>query len=118
MSKTGSSIILSTSALGSGPSPSLRSFETSHSARGSTTSPALVERMATLMQANRPTALAKLDLDDAEVFVKLESQGLVGSVKDRPALWVLQQAIARGDVGPTTTIIESSSGNYAMALAA
>lgn len=51
------------------------------------------------------------------LFVKLEMFNPGGSVKDRTALNMLQQAIERGEVREGTTIIESSSGNLAIGLA-
>jgi N-(2-amino-2-carboxyethyl)-L-glutamate synthase len=75
-------------------------------------------RLGELRRAIRPTPIVKLDLPGADVFVKLESHGVVGSIKDRPAFWILQEALSRGDVGPETTVVESSSGNFAIALAA
>lgn len=82
------------------------------------TQASLRERVEFLRSAMQPTPMRRIELARAEVFVKLESQGLVGSIKDRPALWVLKEAIRTGDVSPETTVIESSSGNYAIALAA
>ncbi len=41
-----------------------------------------------------------------------------GQRQDRAAYWILHQAIDRGEIGEETTMIESSSGNFAMALAA
>jgi N-(2-amino-2-carboxyethyl)-L-glutamate synthase len=52
-----------------------------------------------------------------EVFGKLESLNPGGSVKDRPALAVLQDGVRKGLVGPNTTIVESSSGNMGIGLA-
>jgi 2,3-diaminopropionate biosynthesis protein SbnA len=52
-----------------------------------------------------------------DLFAKLEFCNSVGSIKDRPALWILKRAIERGQVTPETTVIESSSGNFACALA-
>jgi cysteine synthase A len=40
------------------------------------------------------------------------------SIKDRPVLWMLREAERRGQVKEGTTIIEASSGNTAIALAA
>jgi cysteine synthase A len=51
------------------------------------------------------------------VFGKMEWMNPGGSSKDRSALGMLQGAIARGDVQANSTVIESSSGNLAIALA-
>ncbi|WP_426417302.1 cysteine synthase CysM [Aestuariirhabdus sp. LZHN29] len=51
------------------------------------------------------------------VLVKLEGNNPAGSVKDRPALGMIQQAEARGDIRPGDTLIEATSGNTGIALA-
>jgi len=52
-----------------------------------------------------------------EVHAKLEWMNPGGSAKDRPALYMLRQAIERGEVGEGSVIVESSSGNLAISLA-
>ena len=52
------------------------------------------------------------------LFAKLEYVNPVGSIKDRPAFWILKRAAERGEICEDTTVIESSSGNFASALAA
>jgi cysteine synthase A len=53
-----------------------------------------------------------------DLFAKLEYVNPVGSIKDRPAFWILKRAAERGELSEDTTVIESSSGNFASALAA
>ncbi len=51
------------------------------------------------------------------VLAKLEGNNPAGSVKDRPALAMLQQAELRGEIRPGDTLIEATSGNTGIALA-
>lgn len=51
------------------------------------------------------------------LFAKLESLNPGGSIKDRPALEILRNAIEGGEVHRDTVIIESSSGNMGIGLA-
>jgi cysteine synthase B len=52
-----------------------------------------------------------------EVLGKLEGNNPAGSVKDRPALWMIRGAEARGRIRPGDTLIEGTSGNTGIALA-
>ena len=61
--------------------------------------------------------MIKLSEANVELFAKLEFLNGVGSIKDRPAFWILKSAIERGEIDPDSTVIESSSGNFACALA-
>ncbi len=51
------------------------------------------------------------------VLGKLEGNNPAGSVKDRPALSMIQRAQERGDIAPGDTLIEATSGNTGIALA-
>lgn len=53
-----------------------------------------------------------------QVYVKCEHYNLTGSIKDRMALYILQQAYAHGAIQPTDTIVEATSGNTGIAFAA
>jgi len=54
---------------------------------------------------------------DRTVWVKLESRNLGGSVKDRPALFMIEQAERDGRLGMDGRIVEATSGNTGIALA-
>ncbi|MGD2118850.1 MAG: cysteine synthase CysM [Chromatiales bacterium] len=51
------------------------------------------------------------------ILVKLEGNNPAGSVKDRPAISMIQRAEARGEIKPGDTLIEATSGNTGIALA-
>ena len=51
------------------------------------------------------------------ILGKLEGNNPAGSVKDRPALSMIQRAEERGDIKPGDTLIEATSGNTGIALA-
>ncbi len=54
---------------------------------------------------------------DAELFVKLESMNPMGSIKDRAALAMVEDAEARGLLVPGGLIVEATSGNTGIGLA-
>src|SRR3989440_931524 len=78
----------------------------------------LATRLETLRNTLRPTPHVPLAMKGMDLFAKLEYVNPVGSIKDRPAYWILQRAADRGEICEDTTVIESSSGNFAAALAA
>jgi cysteine synthase B len=51
------------------------------------------------------------------ILGKLEGNNPAGSVKDRPALSMIQQSEVRGEIQPGDTLIEATSGNTGIALA-
>lgn len=60
---------------------------------------------------------ALLERPGVRLFGKLEGDNPGGSVKDRPAKWMIRNAIARGELAPGTRLIEPTSGNTGIALA-
>ena len=61
--------------------------------------------------------LNKINVTDAKIAVKLEYFNPANSVKDRPALYMLEQAERKGLVTKNTVIIEPTSGNTGIGLA-
>ena len=55
--------------------------------------------------------------DSNTLLVKLEGNNPAGSVKDRPAMSMIQHAEARGEIKPGDYLIEATSGNTGIALA-
>jgi cysteine synthase B len=51
------------------------------------------------------------------ILGKLEGNNPAGSVKDRPAISMIQEAERRGEIKPGDTLIEATSGNTGIALA-
>jgi cystathionine beta-synthase len=63
------------------------------------------------------TPLAKLDFNTkATIVAKLEYANPGGSIKDRAALFMIEEAERNGKLRPGGTIIEASSGNQGIAL--
>ena len=62
--------------------------------------------------------LQKLNTNTSNtILLKLEGNNPAGSVKDRPALNMIQAAEDRGEIKPGDTLIEATSGNTGIALA-
>jgi cysteine synthase A len=59
----------------------------------------------------------KLGPKDVNLYVKVESFNPMGSVKDRLALGVIEDAERRGELKPGQTIVEATSGNTGIGLA-
>src|SRR5437868_3131647 len=78
----------------------------------------LATRLELLRNTLRPTPHVPLAMEGMNLFAKLEYVNPVGSIKDRAAYWILKRAAERGEIRDETTVIESSSGNFAAALAA
>ena len=67
------------------------------------------------------TPVAEIDLGwdtgDARVIAKYEHLNPGGSIKDRPVLRMLVEAILKGDLTPDKTILDATSGNAGIAYA-
>lgn len=74
-----------------------------------------------ILQTIGNTPLAKLNklVTDPRInlFAKLEGQNPGGSIKDRAALYMIEQAEKRGGLNKDKTILEATSGNMGIALA-
>ncbi len=77
-------------------------------------------RLASVLDAIGNTPLLRLskvapNAPDVEIYVKLEFANPGGSVKDRPALRMVRDAMADGRLTPDKTLIDSTSGNTGVA---
>src|SRR5438093_3304793 len=70
----------------------------------------LVTRLEQLRKTLRPTPHVPLAVEGMNLFAKLEFVNPVGSIKDRPALWILKRAAERGEICDDTTVIEPPAG--------
>ena len=75
-----------------------------------------------LFQIIGQTPLAKIDifadeLPNVDIYAKIETYNPGGSIKDRPVLRMLTEAIASGELTYEKVILDSSSGNAAIAYA-
>ena len=61
--------------------------------------------------------IGKLAPPDVSLFVKIEAFNPLGSVKDRLALGVIEDAERTGKLKPGQTVIEATSGNTGIGLA-
>lgn len=64
------------------------------------------------------TPLLSLPCENARLLIKWEGRNPTGSVKDRAAAAMLQDAAQQGLLSPGDTVIEATSGNIGIALAA
>lgn len=77
----------------------------------------MIVNKVTDLIGNTPLLEIKMKNNDWRVFLKLEKFNPGGSMKDRMALNMIEQAEKDGRLKPGGTIIESSSGNTAIGLA-
>ncbi|MFT3723616.1 MAG: pyridoxal-phosphate dependent enzyme [Hyphomonadaceae bacterium] len=74
--------------------------------------------MSSLPSARHPSfELAKFESRNVRLYAKLESFNPGGSVKDRLALGVIEDAERRGALRPGMTVVEATSGNTGIGLA-
>ncbi|MFE2247690.1 2,3-diaminopropionate biosynthesis protein SbnA [Streptomyces lavendulae] len=77
----------------------------------------LRDRLRKLESSLKTTRVVPVDDDKVDLFAKLEFENPNGSSKDRAAFWILKRGIERGDITEGTTVLESSSGNFAISMA-
>lgn len=63
------------------------------------------------------TPVKQLCNKSINLYAKLEFLNMTNSIKARTAFYILRSAIKRGEVTQNTTLVESSSGNFAVAMA-
>jgi cysteine synthase len=80
-----------------------------------------VARFENLLDACGDTPLVGLPRlspsENVRLWAKLEDRNPTGSVKDRPAVWMIRAAEQAGHLRPGDTILEPTSGNTGIALA-
>jgi cysteine synthase B len=81
---------------------------------------ARARRIGSVLEAVGDTPMMRLrrvarHLPDVEVWVKLEFANPGGSVKDRPALQMIRDAMADGRLTPDKILVDSTSGNTGVA---
>src|ERR1700743_1565784 len=82
--------------------------------------PTMGHRYANILETvgNPPVVkINKLAPPDVNLFVKVEAFNPLGSVKDRLALGVIEDAERTGQLKPGQTVIEATSGNTGIGLA-
>src|ERR1700733_6724327 len=82
--------------------------------------PTMGHRYANILETvgNTPVVkINKLAPPDVNLFVKVEAFNPLGSVKDRLALGVIEDAERTGKLKPGQTVIEATSGNTGIGLA-
>src|SRR5437868_8919111 len=77
-------------------------------------------RYANILETVGNTPVVKINRlapPNVNLYVKIEAFNPLGSVKDRLALGVIEDAEKRGDLKPGQTVVEATSGNTGIGLA-
>ncbi|GGE47152.1 cysteine synthase A [Pedobacter psychrotolerans] len=79
----------------------------------------MLEKLSLIQPLIGNTPVIKLAVPhmNANIFAKLEYVNFAGSIKSRPAFNILYKAIGDGQIDENSIVVESSSGNFAIALA-
>jgi len=78
---------------------------------------ALLKRLQELEPLVGNTPCVPFSLGDHPVYAKIEAYQLSGSAKIRPAFRILREAILKGQLHEKSVVVESTSGNFGVALA-
>lgn len=76
----------------------------------------LVDITRLIIQCAKSEYGLEISNENARVFAKLDSEIFGGSVKVRPAVQIIRQAMTSGTLGPRSTVFEATSGNFGIAL--
>ena len=76
----------------------------------------LVDFTEPLLECAKTEYGMDLDKEGVRVFAKLDSKLFGGSVKVRPAVMIMKDAISKGQLVTGQTIFEATSGNFGLAL--
>lgn len=81
--------------------------------------PGTIQKCSLEKVGNTPIVqLQILGIENMNLFAKLEFYNPTGSVKDRAASYIIKKLLRRKEINKDTTLIESSSGNFGIALSA
>ena len=101
--------------------PSSSSSSGSCSGDGSSTTPAVPGSATNLLSAIGNTPLVELPslsrATGCRILAKCEHLNPGGSIKDRAALWIIEQAEKDGALAPGGTVVEATGGNTGIGLA-
>ncbi len=75
-------------------------------------------KMDLLQERIGNTQILPLDHETVDLFVKIENQNFMGSVKARAAYTIIRNAVENDLIQQETCVIEASSGNFAVSCAA
>ena len=78
----------------------------------------LIEKLDKIAERIGNTPVVQVEHEKINLYAKLEYTNFMGSVKARAACAILRGAIESGEINQDTLVIESSSGNFAVAISA
>lgn len=78
----------------------------------------VLKKLDLLQQRIGNTSILPLNHESLDLFVKIENNNFMGSVKARAAYTIIRNAIESDIVNEDTELIEASSGNFAVSCAA